>query len=45
MDQRDPFHTLQQFINGLDVGVCQLKAEDLVVAELVSPPALLHPHH
>ena len=38
---------LQQFIDGVDVGVGQLKALDLpwIIAELVSLLALLHPHH
>ena len=36
---------LQQFINGVDVGVGQLKALGVGVAELVSLPALPHTHH
>lgn len=35
-------HALQQFTDGVDVGVGQLKALDLVVAELVSLIALPH---
>ena len=45
--QDQPRHSLQHIINGVGVGVGQLRALDLGldVAGLVSLPALLHPHH
>jgi hypothetical protein len=39
-----PLHTYQQFMDGIDTNI-KPWIEAWVVAELVSPPALLHPQH
>lgn len=39
------FIIFQKFFGGVNVGVSHLKPWVCVVAELVMPPALLHPHH